>query len=107
MLKQPETYLTFSKIDWTFTYLDLSHYFLLRLKVTKSVGEAYCRSPGSHTLLYARISRNRQKVRQFGVLCPIPQLALAGNHTLAALGLEERRNFEELLTESVGRVHFP
>ncbi len=26
--------------------------------------------------------------------------------TLAARGLEERRNFEELLTESVGRVHF-
>jgi hypothetical protein len=27
--------------------------------------------------------------------------------TLAAHGLEERRNFEELLTESVGCVHFP
>jgi hypothetical protein len=27
-------------------------------------------------------------------------------NTLAARGLEERRNFEELLTESVGRVHF-
>jgi hypothetical protein len=26
--------------------------------------------------------------------------------TLAARGLEEQRNFEELLTESVGRVHF-
>ena len=26
--------------------------------------------------------------------------------TLAARGLEERRNFKELLTESVGRVHF-
>jgi hypothetical protein len=26
--------------------------------------------------------------------------------TLAARGLEERRNFEELLTESVGRVHY-
>jgi hypothetical protein len=28
------------------------------------------------------------------------------NNTLAARGLEERRNFEELLIESVGRVHF-
>ena len=36
MLNRPETYLTFSKIDWTFTYLDLSHYYLLKLKVTKS-----------------------------------------------------------------------
>jgi hypothetical protein len=27
-------------------------------------------------------------------------------HSLAR-GLEEQRNFEELLTESVGRVHFP
>jgi hypothetical protein len=26
--------------------------------------------------------------------------------TLAARGLDERRNFKELLTESVGRVHF-
>jgi hypothetical protein len=26
--------------------------------------------------------------------------------TLAARGLEERQNFEELLTESVGHVHF-
>ena len=26
--------------------------------------------------------------------------------TLAARGLEEGRNFKELLTESVGRVHF-
>jgi hypothetical protein len=26
--------------------------------------------------------------------------------TLAARGLEERQNFEELLTESVRRVHF-
>jgi hypothetical protein len=26
--------------------------------------------------------------------------------TLAARGLEEQRNFKELLTESVGRVHF-
>jgi hypothetical protein len=34
----------------------------------------------SHTLLYARNPRNQQKVCQFGVLCPIPQLALAGNH---------------------------
>ena len=28
-------------------------------------------------------------------------------YTLAARGLEERRIFKELLTESVGRVHFP
>ena len=34
----------------------------------------------SHTLLYTRIPRNWQKIRQFGVLFPIPQLALAGNH---------------------------
>ena len=27
-------------------------------------------------------------------------------HTLAARGLEEPQNFQELLTESVGRVHF-
>jgi hypothetical protein len=27
-------------------------------------------------------------------------------NTLAAHGLEKRRNFKELLTESVGRVHF-
>jgi hypothetical protein len=33
----------------------------------------------SHPLLYARIPGNRQKVRQFGVLFPIPQLAFAGN----------------------------
>jgi hypothetical protein len=26
--------------------------------------------------------------------------------TLAARGLEEQRNFKELLTKSVGRVHF-
>ena len=26
--------------------------------------------------------------------------------TLAARGLEEQRNFEELLKESIGRVHF-
>ncbi len=33
MLKQPETYLTFSNIiDWTFSNLDLSHYYFL-LKV--------------------------------------------------------------------------
>ncbi len=36
----------------------------------------------SHTLLYARIPRNQQKVRQFGILCPIPQLALTGNHSV-------------------------
>ena len=29
MLKQPETYLTFSNIDWTFSKLDLSHYYFL------------------------------------------------------------------------------
>ena len=29
MLKQPETYLTFSNIDWTFSNLDLSHYYFL------------------------------------------------------------------------------
>ena len=33
----------------------------------------------SHPLLYARIPGNRHKVRQFGVLFPIPQLAFAGN----------------------------
>jgi hypothetical protein len=33
----------------------------------------------SHPLLYARILGNRLKVRQFGVLFPIPQLAFAGN----------------------------
>ncbi len=27
--------------------------------------------------------------------------------TLVARGLEERRNFEEFLTKSVGHVHFP
>ncbi len=31
---------------------------------------------------------------------------IVGDLTLAARGLEERRNFEELLTESVGRLHF-
>ncbi len=36
--------------------------------------------PESHPLLYARIPGNRLKVRQFGVLFPIPQLAFAGNH---------------------------
>jgi len=34
----------------------------------------------SHPLLYARIPRNRHKVRQFGVLFSIPQLTFAGNH---------------------------
>jgi hypothetical protein len=33
----------------------------------------------SHPLLYARNPRNRLKVRQFGVLFPIPQLAFAEN----------------------------
>jgi hypothetical protein len=33
----------------------------------------------SHPLLYARIPGNWLKVRQFGVLFPIPQLAFAGN----------------------------
>jgi hypothetical protein len=33
----------------------------------------------SHPLLYSRIPRNRLKVRQFGVLFPIPQFAFAGN----------------------------
>jgi hypothetical protein len=28
------------------------------------------------------------------------------SNTLAARGLEEQRNFEELLTESVGHLHF-
>jgi hypothetical protein len=28
------------------------------------------------------------------------------SNTLASRGLEERQNFEELLTKSVGRVHF-
>jgi hypothetical protein len=37
----------------------------------------YC--PTSHPLFYARIPRNRLKVRQFGALFPIPQLAFAGN----------------------------
>ena len=32
--------------------------------------------------------------------------SICGTDTLAARGLEERRNFKELLTESVGRVHF-
>ena len=36
--------------------------------------------PMSHLLVYARIPRNRQKVRQFGVLVPIPKLAFVGNH---------------------------
>ncbi len=36
MLKQPETYLTFSNIYWTFSNLDLSHYYLFKLKITKS-----------------------------------------------------------------------
>jgi hypothetical protein len=36
MLNQPETYLTFSNIDWTFSNLDLSHHYLLMLKITKS-----------------------------------------------------------------------
>jgi hypothetical protein len=34
----------------------------------------------SHTLLYARIPRNWQKVCHFGVLFPIPHLTLAGKH---------------------------
>jgi len=34
----------------------------------------------SHPLLYARIPRNRQKVRQFGVFFPIPKLVFEGNH---------------------------
>ena len=35
--------------------------------------------PHEPPLLYARIPRNRLKVRQFGVLFPIPQLAFEGN----------------------------
>ena len=36
MLKQPEIYLTFCNIDWTFSNLDLSHYYLRMLQNTKS-----------------------------------------------------------------------
>jgi hypothetical protein len=39
----------------------------------------------SHPLLYARIPGNRLKVRQSGVLFPIPQLAFAGNRRVKEL----------------------
>jgi hypothetical protein len=38
--------------------------------------------------------------------CPSKILGFVRYNTLAARGLEEWRNFKELLTESVGRVHF-
>ncbi len=52
---------------------------------------SFCR-----TFLLCRIARRGSSILQWSGV-PL---------TLAARGLEEWQNFEELLTESVGRVHF-
>ncbi len=48
------------------------------LDIRRVTQQLFCRRM-SHPLLYARILGNWLKVRQFGVLIPIPQLAFAGN----------------------------
>ncbi len=45
--------------------------------------------------------------RDYYLICVVAKRMVRTTiNTLAARGLEERRNFKELLTESVGRVHF-
>ncbi len=52
------------------------------------------------------LSAGRNIIQAFGLLWAYVPIC-DEIPTLAAHGLEEQRNFEELLIESVARVHFP
>ena len=58
------------------------------------------------------MARNQGIYNKAGVFCSRlnpyrgKAVKITLNKTLAALGLEEPQNFQELLTESVGHVHF-
>jgi len=57
--------------------------------------------------LKARIPRNQQKVRQFGVLFPNPQFAFAGNRKRVKESKEEGKRTQEIMRKEILGVLCP
>ncbi len=81
--------------------------YFTKFHITDTRKNSHEQKKASHRLLRIRVSAYQaKKNHRLRVGPSAPKGKDTYVCTLAACGLEERRNFEELLTESVGRVHF-